>query len=331
VAIIEQRLVTANDQLGDVYIENKEILPPNITFYSKEIGSQNQMSIVRSPSAIYGFDVYKRKLWKLGEQLAAISDDGFASFMEKNMTENAKFDVATGYDLEYHDVYFTYVEYNDDDTVNVEKSWTLVYNEGLNRFSFFFTGTPYYYARRYNDFYSFGLNTKSNPHPNEPQPISPSLAFKHNLDGSNMLYGRLEESYVEFVINASPNISKVFDYLEIISNEVEPLTIELYTYDKETVKDTMASVRSVDDTKAFQYIKLVQQVDMFTEEKVFRLRDRKFVVQIPTVQKMKEDNFENWEKNGRLRNKYVIVRVTYKTEERLELLSVLTKYRNSIS
>ena len=257
----------------------------------------------------------------LANQLV-ISDLGFQSFLAKHInTKAASNRVITGYNPEYHEVYFTYVEFNEYTQIIPEHTWTLVYKEGLEQFRYFYTGIPHFYARRRNEFYQFG-NMKGSPKPQ-------FLAYKQDNPDSNLLFGNLEDSFIEFVINENPNMTKVIDYINIISNEVPPSSIELYTYNKEVLKD----LGIVDDTKTFQYIKLVDDgtPDIFTGERIFRLRDRKYVVQIPTVQKMAEDINEYWNVIGRLRNKAIIVRLTYNTEEVVELLSVITNYRRSVS
>lgn len=318
VATIEQRMQTANDELGGVFVEPKSVLPPNIAFFSKEIGSQNPYSVIRTPGAVYGFDVKRQKIWQLTEQLKVISDTGFISFLKNNMNnDNFRIKTNTGYDPELNEVLFTYTEYSDEFTIS--NQWTLVYKEGLERFTYFFTGKPHFYARRNNEFYSFGNKDESNLK-------DAKFAFKHNNYAKNEIYGEFEESYLEFIVNESPNSTKVIDYLNLVSNEVAPLSIELYTYDKDSLRE-----ETIDTDKTFQYIKIEQGIDFFTEEPIFRLRDRSYKVQIPVVQIMKQDDLEKWAIDSRLRNKIIIIRVTYDSVESVELLSIITNFRNSIS
>jgi hypothetical protein len=77
----------------------------------------------------------------------------------------------------------------------------------------------------------------------------------------------------------------------------------------------------------FQHVEILNEENIFTQERNIKLRDRKFVVQVPHI---KYINNTEWG-NGRLRNKYVIVRLTYETDQKVELLSVITNFRFSAS
>jgi len=311
VASIEERIMTGSDTTGSIFVESKEVLSPNISFYTKILGTQFPNSVIRTPGALYGFDVYKGKIWQITDSFKAISDNGFSSFMAKNITNTINATVVTGYNPRYAEVYFTYVG-------STDNRWTLVYKEGLEKFVFFFTGRPKFYANRENSFYSFGGEVNVKPD---------RFAFEHDNFENKLIYGNLEDSYVEFVINVMPNETKVIDYLKLVSSEVAPSLIELFTYDVNAVKD----LNPIDTSLTFQYIKIVQGIDMFKEEPVFKLRGRQYVVQIPEVQIQKKDELEHWDIDSRLRNKVIIVRVTYNTTKNTELVSVITNYRRSIS
>jgi hypothetical protein len=77
----------------------------------------------------------------------------------------------------------------------------------------------------------------------------------------------------------------------------------------------------------YMHVQIEQGVDIFTEENRIRLRDRKFVVQVPNVTYI---NDMDWGE-GRFRDKYVIIRLTYETDQKVELISLITDYRFSMS
>jgi len=319
IAPIEQRTQTGSDELGGVYVEPSSVLPPNLSFHTKDLGCQTPYSVVRTPQAVYGIDVARKKIWQITDKLRVISDDGFSSFLLNNMLDNAdKHEIFSGNDPKSSEVFFTYRDFDGHD--NMINSWTLVYTEGINQFSYFYTHYPTFYAKRSNMFYSFG-NT------DEVNLKSPHLAFKHNNYGNYKICNVDKECFVEFLINENPNMTKVIDSLKIISNEVAPERLELFTFTKDSIKESV-----ITPSKCFQYINIVQAVDEFTEELAFRLRDRNYVVQVPTVQQMPNgDPVEDWGIDSRLRNKIVVVRVTYSGIENIELLSVITNYRRSVS
>jgi len=291
---IEQRVQTGEDFTGKIFVEPSDILPPTLQFYSRDIGCQQPKAIIQTPSSIYGIDADKHKIWQINEQLSVITEDGMSSFMKKAKFDNPRL----GYDFEFNEVIFT----TDD--------WTLCFREGLNKFTSFYTYKPSLYATRSDEFFSF---TNSRFH-------------KHNAN-TKTIYGNIEESYIEFTINEGVASAKVHDYINIISNEVEPKKVEFFTYADRTYNDD-----AIEIAKVQQYTKVEQAVDPFTEEDTIRYKDKKFVVQIPNAEIYnKKSSKDEWEVEGRMRNKYLVVRLTYESEDYLHLIAILTSTRHSFS
>lgn len=294
VTSIEQRIQTGEDFAGGIFVEPSGILPPTLSFFSRDIGCQQPKSIIQTPSAIYGIDADKHKIWQIRENLMAITEDGLSSFMKKATFNNPR----SGYDFEFNEVIFT----TDD--------WTLCFREGLEKFTSFYTMKPSHYATRSDEFYSFH-NSKFN---------------RHNAN-TKTIYGNIEDSYIEFTINEGVGSAKTHDYINIISNEVEPIKIEFFTYSDRTYNDDVIELAKVQ-----QYSKVEQEVDFFTEEDKIRYKDKKFVVQIPNAEIYNKKSVkDDWNKEGRMRNKYLVVRLTYNTEDYLHLIAILTSTRHSFS
>ena len=294
VTSIEQRIQTGEDFAGQIFVKPSDVLPPTLQFYSRDIGCQQPKSVVQTPSAIYFLDADKHKICQIREKLTVITEDGLSSFMNNATFKNPR----SGYDFEYSEILFT----TDD--------WTLCFKEGLEKFTSFYTFRPSHYVTRSDEFYSFTSNR----------------FHKHNAN-TKLIYGNLEESYIEFTVNEGVGASKVYDYLNIISNDVEPLKIEFFTYSDRTYNEDIIST-----TKIEQYSKVEQDIDFFTEEDTIRYKDKKFVVQIPNTEIYnKKSDKDSWDKEGRMRNKYMIMRLTYKTEDYLHLIAILTSIRNSFS
>jgi hypothetical protein len=290
---INQRIQTGSDSAGAIFVEPSGVLPPNLGFASRKIGAQDGNALIQTPSAIYGVDASRRKIWQFREGLLMISDIGFQSYLDK-LNPAALVNPRLGYDPNYHEVIFT-LGADDYD-------WTLCFKEGLERFTSFYSYKGQQYANISKDFYSFNPLTKE--------------FDQHNI------YGNINQSFVEFSFNPNPNVAKVVDFLNIISNEIPPVKVDLYTYDVDTYKEEI-----LDENKMFQHVEILNEENIFTQERNIKLRDRKFVVQVPHI---KYINNTEWG-NGRLRNKYVIVRLTYETDQKVELLSVITNFRFSAS
>lgn len=294
ITTVEQRVETANDIAGGVFIQPSDVLPSQLNYYSKEVGCQHHQALVQTPSAVYGIDVSKGLIWQVRDGLVGISDQGFASFIKNNRPVNPR----AGYDPENKEVLFTTDEY------------TICFREGLEKFTSFYSFKPKFYTRRGNELYSF----------------LESIAHIHNRPVYT-IYGEAYSSIVEFVVNPALEVTKVLDWVNIISNAVRPIKVEVFTYDNENIKLDL-----VNPAATHQYTKVEAGIDQITEEEKIEYRDKRFAIQIPPVTRYDaslEDDI--WGNEGRMRNIYFIIRLTYNNTDPLELASVISTFRYSPS
>ena len=94
---ISERIQTGSDSAGAIFVEPSGVLPPNLGFASRYIGSQNGNAIIQTPSSIYGIDQSKHKIWQFREGLLVISDLGFQHILDKAVLTNPRL----GYDPDY--------------------------------------------------------------------------------------------------------------------------------------------------------------------------------------------------------------------------------------
>lgn len=297
ITAIEQRVLTGADVAGGVFALPSEVLPPTLTYITREIGCQSHLSLVQTPGAVYGVDESRGKLWKVTpEGIKVISDEGLSSWLISSSPVRPR----SGYDLENNEVIFC-TDY-----------WTLAYREGLEKFVSFYSfgSSPTLFTRRENELYSFVNNQ----------------AWKHNAPVYT-IYDEEKEVIVEMVVNDTVATTKVYDYINIISNQVAPLKIELYSYNQD---EHVGPVIDVPATN--QYTKIDFEDNFFTEEPNIMYRDKKYIAQIPYRLDYNPGTGENnWGAGGRMRDKYMILRLTYKTSESLQLASVITALRLSYS
>jgi hypothetical protein len=293
---IEQRVQTGADAAGAIFVEPSGVLPPTLTYYSREIGCQDVLSLVQTPGAVYGVDRSKDKIWMVRDSFKVISDETMASWLIQNPVVNPR----SGYDFENNEVIFS------------TNNWALCFSEGLDTFSSFYTLTDAaYFARRNKELYSFIANT----------------AYKHNSNSTYNIYGTPRETVLEVVINKSTSVAKVLDYLNIISNEVAPTKVEVYSYNQSVLVEPTIALSNLN-----QYTKVQYEVSPFTEEPTMLYRDKKYVVQIPYRQEYNVGSTEDkWGIEGRIRDKVLIVRITYQTDKALEVASILNYFRYSPS
>jgi hypothetical protein len=291
---INQRIQTGSDASGAIFVQPDQVLPPTLGYMSKEIGTQDPKSVLRAASGLYGVDREKKKIWRVRDNLAVISDQAVSAFLEKKSILNP----ITGYNPKYNEIVFS----SDD-------GWTLCFHEGLEKFTSFYTFVPDIYGTSGRDMYSINGNT----------------GYLHDSDNTMEIYGNLEDCYVEFVANIQPGIAKVFDYLNIISNEITPKQIEFFTF---TEENKHLDVLIPNGTG--QYSKVIDEDDPLSGEPRIDFRDKKFVTQIPNSE-IYNSLLDKWAAGGRMRNKYLIIRITYNTEKRLQLLNTIIDFRYSAS
>lgn len=291
IAPVNQRVQTGQDTAGAIFVEPSSVLPPTFAFASKTIGAQSSHHIIQTPGITYGVDAKNKKLWAFTDKLDVISvSKGIASFINEQDLTN----VRLGYNQRYNEVLFT------------TNNWTLCYKEGLYQFTSFYSFKPSFYLSISDDLLSYqsGFNL-------------------HDIE-SRVVYGSTV-SYVEFVVNEKVAITKVLDYMNIVSNNVPPEKIEFYTQDGEEINSD-----SIDTAKTSQYSKIEYGIDQFFEEYNISYRDKKFAFQVPNTE-IYNGKDVNWGEESRIRDKYVIVRITYNTEEALRLMAAISFFRFSQS
>jgi hypothetical protein len=295
---IEQRVPIGGDAAGQVFIQPSVILPSTLSYASREIGSQHNLSLVQTPGAVYGVDVAKNKIWKMSPNgLEVISDNGFSSWLMLNTPVAPR----SGYDLQNNEVIFC------------TNNWTLCFREGLEKFvSFYSLGSaPSLFGRRGSEMYSFVGNK----------------VWVHNSPNTYQIYAEDKDVVVEVVINQNATESKVYDFLHIISNEVPPVKAEWFTYNQRESVSIALNPAGMN-----QYTKIDYGTDFFTEEVNMKYRDKRYVIQVPNRSIYNSGGAEdNWEVEGRMRDKYMVLRLTYRTSLPLQLASIITNFRYSFS
>jgi hypothetical protein len=293
---VEQRVETARDAGGSIVIEPTTVLPPTLTYLTREIGCQDTLSLVQTPGAVYGMDRSKHKIWRMADKLEVISDRDVSSWLIDNPAVNPR----AGYDFEYGEALF------------ITDNWTLVFLEDMGQWTSFYTyASGQFFARLNKNLFSFVGKT----------------AYKHNVVDSYTIYGQQQDVIVEMVVNKAYAMTKVMDYIEIISNEVPPVKVEIFSYNQ------IVSIGATIDSAALnQYTAVDAGLDLYTEEEKILYRDKKYVVQIPYRTGYNPGtSSDKWSTEGRIRDKAVIVRLTYRPDKPMELVSVLNYFRYSPS
>lgn len=221
---VNERAMMTNVQGENVYINTDSVLPKNPKVLSNTYGSIWQDSIVKTPKFIYGIDTVAKKIWRTnGQAFEIISDLKIQKFLNDNihlkesdtdLTVDKSF-IKTHYNAFKQDLIFTF-KYN-----NV--SWSLCWNEILNKWITQYTWFPEFSENINNIFYTFANKSVHS--------LADNKLFKHGFAGNEEELGKIlptnwyDEQHpfeLEFIVNGDQGTQKIFDNLKIISNLTEP-------------------------------------------------------------------------------------------------------------
>lgn len=227
VLAIKERTLMANSTGGDVFINNKTILPENITMINESYGSQWPESVILTPYYIFGIDASEKKIWMTdGSQLKIISDHVISRFLQENISFKANeynvniinSNIKTTYNAKKADVMFTLWNKKEN------KLWNICYNILTGGFSTFYSWIPSYAANIDSTMYSFEYRKTKND--NEFWKHDNHL-WKHGNTKDEYVkpttwYGETHPFEFEFVVNDYMYVQKIFQNLKMIANDAEP-------------------------------------------------------------------------------------------------------------
>ena len=227
VLAIKERTLMANSTGGDVFINNKTILPENITMINESYGSQWPESVILTPYYIFGIDASEKKIWMTdGSQLKIISDHVISRFLQENIPFKAnEYDVniinsniKTIYNAKKADVMFTLWNKKEN------KLWNICYNILTGDFATFYSWIPSYAVNIDSTMYSFEYRKTKDD--NEFWKHDNHL-WKHGNTKDEYVkpttwYGETHPFEFEFVVNDYMYVQKIFQNLKMIANDAEP-------------------------------------------------------------------------------------------------------------
>lgn len=227
VLAIKERTLMANSTGGDVFINNKTILPENITMINESYGSQWPESVILTPYYIFGIDASEKKIWMTdGSQLKIISDHVISRFLQENIPFKANeynvniinSNIKTTYNAKKADVMFTLWNKKEN------KLWNICYNILTRDFATFYSWIPSYAANIDSTMYSFEYRKTKDD--NEFWKHDNHL-WKHGNTKDEYVkpttwYGETHPFEFEFVVNDYMYVQKIFQNLKMIANDAEP-------------------------------------------------------------------------------------------------------------
>lgn len=236
--IINERAVVTGTTSGDLLLGKGDILNPKVQLISDTYGSQHQLSILKTDTAVYGWDWNKRLQWRIqaGQGVEPLSEtkaisrlvyqaieqlgdhsDVIHEFADSPMCGNG---ISVGYDRKYQEVITSFI-FDTNHPKPHPSRVTFVYNERMG----FYTGQYTHHSPMYitlnEDFFSVDPSRVPSGTINNPYQ---SDFYIHDVkqvsgvDNYQTFYGILSLSQVSVVANAYSDLSKQFDAIEINSD-----------------------------------------------------------------------------------------------------------------
>lgn len=227
--------VTIGTTSGELAIGFGDLLPNKQQTLSQVVGSQHKKSIINTGTAVYGFDLSRRKLWVVGltEGVNPISDSKSVNKFLLDLTNNYSTEtdktfsladtpidgngIATGYDYRYGGVYWSFFKNN-------VCLGTISFNQKAGFFEFESDyNSPFYFTIN-EDFYSVN--------PFEVENVADVNAGIWQHDGGTTVlefYGTQFPMEVKFIVNDKADLNKIWNNLVLISSGEEFELVEYNT------------------------------------------------------------------------------------------------------
>lgn len=199
-----------------IHIYGHGVLPDQMSIVSQDYGSRYADSVIRTPLGVYGIDVDAKKIWRFTDKqgFETISDMKIESFLNLHLKpENhsqisvGTNDVRTHYNSFKGDVIFTWYYDNEE--------FSICFNERQSVWTTRYDWIPIVSENINGEFYSLQTGLDSN---------NAVGIYHHNPINSRPTkwYGKQHVFELEFVVSDPIGVHKIYDDLQIISNNVQP-------------------------------------------------------------------------------------------------------------
>jgi hypothetical protein len=307
---VNERIETGQDTAGYIFVEAANVLSPFIGQISATIGTKYKESVIATQNGLYGYSEEQTLIWKVGlEDFSNMSDLNIGSYLVKEAdnwrtgTSNTYLNnVRSFYDAKNKEVVFSFISQG--------KSFTVAQFEPLGIFTSFFGYIPEVMFSIYDEMYS----GKSNK------------LWLHDSDNvvRGSFYGAKYNAEIHLIVNDLVLGTKVFENLQLVSNNVKPKIIRYKIQGAETNQVIVYDPDNIHLSNA-------------------HYRDEKVMVSIPVVEtitdestnayyeKIKDNALSLLGSSAKMRGKLIRLELVYDTDKQLRMQSVITIYRRSFS
>lgn len=312
-------------------------------YISTVVGTKHQGSTLSSSNKLFWFDVNTKKIYTFNSSgPTPFSDvEGMYSYLNKNIQGNIlnvdkpTYDsvgingignngVVATYDYKRHKAIFTFHSGINTSGVITQKSFTVAINELLNCFTTRYSFTPKIYINDYKVVISTD-NRDSN------FPLLSDL-YIHDVGNYGEFYGLKYPSYLKFIVNKNPQITKVFDNFRYDSQArvYNPTTDSYVNFND----DTWTSIRVTNDYQNTDTQTLIVESNIKRRERTWQLavpRNRVLYSTTNSPNIYTDLSVGNKPFGERIRDKYIQVELTYDNISNCELITnnFITQFRQS--
>ena len=201
-----------------IHIYGYGVLPDEMTIISQDYGSKYEHSVIRTPIGIYGIDVDAKKIWRFSDKqgFETISDMKIETylkdFLSSRQIEMGTSDIRTHYNGKKGDLMFAWYP-----KANENPAYMICYNERQNIWTTKYDWYPIVSENINDEFYSLN-NEAIWDHAED---------VGYNNTHVSSWYNNNHKFEFEFVVSDPVGVNKVFDNLQIISNNVQPDEMEI--------------------------------------------------------------------------------------------------------
>lgn len=218
-----------------IHIYGYGVLPNEMTIISQDYGSKYEHSVIRTSIGIYGIDVDAKKIWRFSDKqgFETISDMKIETYLKDNLKsqeiEMGKSDIRTHYNGKKGDLMFTWYRNGE--------IYSICYNERQNLWVTRYDWTPIVSENINDEFYSLNVGKNDTDY---------SIWDHHYEVGKeneyvSTWYDNDKGFEFEFVVSDPIGINKIFENLQIISNNVSPEELQItvigddYTFKRDEI------------------------------------------------------------------------------------------------
>lgn len=265
IAAIDERVLADEQSLGtstQTQLGTGTVLQ-RYDYLSTETGSKHSFAVAASGSAIYHYDAFINKFFKLtyddkGLGMIPLTDiEGLSGFFrntffnsklksidkilyKKTLTPGTgRIGITSEFNSEYNSVYFTFFDESDEDyTKNIK--YTISFNEMLDAFESFYDFYPSMYLNMRKRFLSVDYRSV-------PQSQRNNQVYIHNIGTRNNFYNQIFPSTIKFRVNENSDYVKTFDNLHINSEVFNSIT-------NQDIAETVNSLSLLNDYQIYDSI-----------------------------------------------------------------------------